>query len=185
MCTCMHGINEFTTNFVNVVLELAENVVTLNEDKPITKISEETYQLMEKRRKMNNNTENITAKVDFQNYVKLCEKKIVLEDTRRFSYYMIQKIIEENKSLKTAKRNLILGRKRILALKTRRGKITYNQEQILKETVNFYSELYCSPEQISNIPTSSNTNDILLAVLKEVVSIAIKIKKNGKSSRED
>ena len=176
-------INEFTANFVNVVLESAENVSGLQGDKPIKKISEGTKQLMEKRRKMKYNKENNIAKVEFSELCKTLRKKIV-EDTRKFNCHMIQQAIEENKSLKTAKRKLMIGRKRILALKTKNGKITRNQDHILKEAANFYSELYSSPEEIRDTSTPSNTNNIP-AILKEEVAAAIKEMRKGKASGED
>ena len=78
------------------------------------------------------------------------------------------------KKIKFAKQYLIVGRKRILALKTKNGKISSNHEQILLEAINFYSELYNLPKHNSVISTSRNTNDIIAAIMKEDVSMAIK-----------
>ena len=142
-------INEFNMNFINVVLESAENVIGLEEDKPIKKISEETCQLIEKRRKIKYNKENILARVEFSEKCKTLQKKVV-EDTRSLHHNAVQKVTEENKNPNAPKRNLMFGRKRILVLQTKSGKITRNQEQILKEATNFYSELYSSPEQVSD-----------------------------------
>ena len=64
-------------------MESDENVVGLKEDKPIKKVSEGIRQLMERRRKMVCNTENIIAKVDFIELCKNLRKKIV-EDTKGF-----------------------------------------------------------------------------------------------------
>ena len=63
--------------------------------------------------------------------------KKIEENCRKFNCNMVPKAIEENKNLEIAKGNLMLGRKRILVLKTKSGKITRNQQQILKKTANF------------------------------------------------
>ena len=77
----------------------------------------------------------------------------------------------------------MLSKIRILEQKKKSGEIIRYQEQVLKEAANFYLELHSSPEQISDISTPSNTNDILPAILKEV-SMGIKIMKYGKASEE-
>ena len=87
--------NEFMTNFVNIVSESPENF-GLGEEKPIEKISEETCQLKEKKRKMKYNKENI-AKIEFSELCKTQKQKIV-QEARRFNCNMIQKAIEENKA---------------------------------------------------------------------------------------
>ena len=64
-------VNRFPTNFVNAVLKSAENVVRVEEDKSIKKISEETHQPMEKRKKRNITRKVLLQRLNFQNYVKL------------------------------------------------------------------------------------------------------------------
>ena len=58
-------ISDFPTDFVSVVLESSENVVGLEESKPIMKILEKISQLIEKRRKMKSNKKNIITEVEF------------------------------------------------------------------------------------------------------------------------
>ena len=56
----------------------------------------------------------------------------------------------------------MLHRKIILALMTKKGKITRNQKQVLKvPTFFFYPESYSSPEQIKIILIPWAENDIL------------------------
>ena len=50
-------------------------------------------------------------------------RKKIAQETIRFHCNMILKTTEENKSLKTAKRNLMFGRKKILALMKKSRKI--------------------------------------------------------------
>ena len=83
-------------------MESAENIVGLDEEKPNKEISEETCQFMEKIRKIKCNKNIIIAKVEFSELYKTLLKNII-EDTRRFNCNIIQKDIEENKSLKTTK----------------------------------------------------------------------------------
>ena len=81
-------INEFRTNFANAVLELAENVAEFEEDKLIEKMSEETHQLIVKRKKNKFKKKNTIVKVEIAELCKNLWKKII-DDTRRFNCNII------------------------------------------------------------------------------------------------
>ena len=80
-----------------------------------SKISEETKLLMKKRREMKEE-ENCIKRIEYTELNKTVRKKI-RDDVRRYNENLVRNTIEENKSLKKTKQQLMIGIKQIIAVK--------------------------------------------------------------------
>jgi len=110
-----------------------------------SKISEETKLLMKKRREMKE--ENHIKRIEYIELNKTVRKKM-REDVRRYNEKLVRNTIEENRSLKKTKQQLMIGKKQIIAVKRPDGTVSRNKEEIIKIFENFYRELYYSEEEL-------------------------------------
>ena len=104
---------------------------------------------MKKRREMKEE-ENCIKRIEYIELNKTVRKKI-REDVRRYNENLVKNTIEENKSLKKAKQQLMIGKKQIIAVKRPDGTVTRNKEEIINIFENFYTELYYSEEELLSL----------------------------------
>ena len=146
--------------------------------KQTNKISEETKQLMRKRRewKHNNSPRNQIE------YTELCKtaRKRVRERIRQSNYQLIQTTIENDKSIKKMKQQLITSKKRLLRIKKKDGSTTSHQREILERIKEFYSTLY--DDSIEQATNDSTVKIDVSEVLPAEVQQAIRNLKNGKTA---
>ena len=110
-----------------------------------SKISEETKLLMKKRREMKEENNHI-KRIEYIELNKTVRKKM-REDIRRYNEKLVRNTIEENRSLKKPKQ-LMIGKKQIIAVKRPDGTVSRNKEEIIKIFENFCRELYYSEEEL-------------------------------------
>ncbi|XP_072375816.1 uncharacterized protein, partial [Diabrotica undecimpunctata] len=94
---------------------------------------------METRRKLKNKNDT-NARVLQQLNKDI--NKAVRKDVRQYNTKKITTVVEENKSLKVLKRCQALGKKNIVKLADRNGKVVIDKDKIIKVDEEFYTELY-------------------------------------------
>ena len=130
---------------------------------------------MKKRREMKEEESHI-KRIEYIELNKTLRKKI-REDVRRYNENLVRNTIEENKSLKKTKQQLMIGKKQIVAVKRPDGTVTRNKEEIIKIFENFYRELYYSDEELGNEDTEENYVEVP-DVMKEEVDKVLQGMKN-------
>lgn len=134
-------INEMTITELNEeIVETITNAIReitpkINNSK--TSQRNEIKQLLDQRRKLAAEDRKGTAE-----YTALCKliRRRIKENKTKTQEEKINKVIEQNKSMKALKPKL--GKKQIYALKNKDGEIIEDREEILKTVENFYRDLY-------------------------------------------
>ncbi|XP_072380586.1 uncharacterized protein [Diabrotica undecimpunctata] len=103
------------------------------------KISQKTKRLMETQRELKNKNDT-NARVLQQLNKDI--NKAVRKDVRQYNTKKITTVVEENKILKVLKRCQALGKKNIVKLADRNGKVVTDKNKIIKVVEEFYTELY-------------------------------------------
>jgi len=101
-------INSKNKILAEIIRETAKEIAGTREKRE-SKISEETKVLMKKRREMKEE-ENYIKRIEYIELNKTARKKI-REDVRRYNENLVRNTIEENKNLKKAKQQLMIGEK--------------------------------------------------------------------------
>jgi len=127
--------------------------------------------------------ENCIKRIEYIELNKTARKKI-REDVRRHNENLVRNTIEENKSLKKTKQQLMIGKKDIIAVKRSDRTVTRNKEEIINIFENFYRELYYSEEELGN-EDSEETDVEVPDAMKEEVDKVLPGMKNEKSPGED
>ena len=145
------------------------------------KITEVTRQLMKKRREMKPKKDDPISRIE---YIEICKtlRKHITEDVRKFNCELVKKAVENNKSLKGAKRQLGIGKKGIFALKTEEGFTTKNRSKIVRIVEDFYNKLYHNEEE--DVDIEQGDEDVP-HILQEEVAEAIQSMKKGKAPGKD
>ena len=110
-----------------------------------SKFSEETKNFMEKRRNLKTPT-TAKEKIEATKLNKLIRKK-QRNDLRKHKATTIQRVIEQGKSFKMAKRQLNRGRLQFTSVLEEDGTLTTDRERIVKRSREFYKKLYSSTRQ--------------------------------------
>lgn len=173
-------LKDLNTNITNILIQTATEVAGKQRQVKNDKLSDKTKLLLNKRREMKINVNDVPKKIE---YAALCKtvRKCITDDIRKYNCNLVKKSIEENKGIKSVKKHFCCGRKRIFALKAKDGKILKNQEGILKRVEEFYSDL-C--RDTNNSCLVQNSKSEIPPILKEV-QFAVKKMKKGKAPGED
>ena len=110
-----------------------------------SKFSEETKNFMEKRRNLKTPT-TAKEKIEATELNKLIRKK-QRNDLRKHKATTIQRVIEQGKSSKMAKRQLNRGRLQFTSVLEEDGTLTTDRERIVERSREFYEKLYSSTRQ--------------------------------------
>ena len=110
-----------------------------------SKFSEETKNFMEKRRNLKTPT-TAKEKIEATELNKLIRKK-QRNDLRKHKATTIQRVIEQGKSFKMAKRQLNRGRLQFTSVLEEDGTLTTDRERIVERSREFYKKLYSSTRQ--------------------------------------
>ena len=109
------------------------------------KFSEETKNFMEKRRNLKTPT-TAKEKIEATELNKLIRKK-QRNDLRKHKATTIQRVVEQGKSFKMAKRQLNRGRLQFKGVLEEDGTLTTDRERIVERSREFYEKLYSSTRQ--------------------------------------
>ena len=107
-----------------------------------SKFSEETKNFMEKRRNLKTPT-TAKEKIEATELNKLIRKK-QRNDLRKHKATTIQRVIEQGKSFKMAKRQLNRGRLQFTSVLEEDGTLTTDRERVVERSREFYEKLYSS-----------------------------------------
>ena len=110
-----------------------------------SKFSEETKNFMEKRINLKTPT-TAKEKIEATELNKLIRKK-QRNDLRKHKATTIQRVIEQGKSFKMAKRQLNRGRLQFTSVLEEDGTLTTDRERIVERSREFYEKLYSSTRQ--------------------------------------
>ena len=110
-----------------------------------SKFSEETKNFMEKRRNLKTPT-TAKEKIEAMELNKLIHKK-QRNDLRKHRATTIQRVIEQGKSFKMAKRQLNRGRLQFTSVLEEDGTLTTDRERIVERSREFFEKLYSSTRQ--------------------------------------
>ena len=183
-------VNEVNKTLISTLRNVAEEIVGETATKPVKKITEETKELMRKRRELKPKKNDPKSKVEYAELCKTVRKRIT-EDVRKFNCDLVRKAVEDNKSLKTAKRQLCIGRKGVFALKRENGTITKNSKEIIHIVERFYNKLYKNDaDKAENKEEEVERKEDeeaapVVPVMEDEVCSAVKCMKKGKCPGED
>lgn len=179
--TNIEQLNETLVKVLKKAQKKCENKQTRKNEK----LSEDTRDLMQRRREMKDkHTTNTTELRSLNKSI----SKAIRKDIRSFNTKEINNTIEQNKSLKVLKRKLRPGTRNIFKLKNKHGHIKYEQQEILKVTEEYYRTLYGRDDSIQEveIPVIQNVgSEELPDITEEEIESAIKCMKNNKTPGED
>ena len=134
---------------------------------------------MKKRKEMKEEESHI-KRIEYIELNKTLRKKI-REAVRRYNENLVRNTIDENKSLKKTKQQLMIGKKQIVAVKRPDGTVTRNKEEIIFE--NLYRELHYSEEELGN--EDSEENDVKFPDVMKEVDKVLRGMKNGNRQKMD
>ena len=150
------NLNEANEAFNNAITTSAKEIAGVNEPQTLDKLSAETKGLLQKRRMMKK--ERQTGPNHEYSQLQKDLRKKMKEDIRAFNTGMVRKALENNRSVKTARRNLDIGKPQIQALKAEDGSVIINRDKILKRVEEFYQQLY-DVQGSSATPSQKTTPD--------------------------
>lgn len=176
---CSVSINEKNTRIQQTILSAVKAVVT-TKSKKVSKLSKETKDLMKKKREFI--ISNPIEEAKFRELNKLVRKKVT-DDVRKYNTNLIKVTIENNKSMKKAKRTVSVGNHIISSIKRQDGSITSNKVEIVEVFKDFFQELYSS-DRINQVNMITPQEEVAIVTVAEVLR-AIKFMKKGKCPGED
>src|SRR5271154_1126631 len=106
--------------------------------------------------------------------IELCKtvRKQMREEIRKYNVQLVQKVLTENRGLKSAKLKTKESKSLMVAIRNKDGSITTDRDKIVERCAEFYRELYSSTTDRPTIQTS--TEDSVPEVLGAVVQHAVK-----------
>ena len=134
-------IDQINEQFTNIIKEAAIEVGGRKEKNKTGKLSNETKQLMKKRRNMKVGT--VRDNIELVELTKTINKK-KKEDVRKFNMQKVNQALISGTSVKTTKKRLGIGKSQMFAIKKPDGEVTYNRNYIVKAIENFYTDLNSS-----------------------------------------
>jgi ribonuclease HII len=140
------NIDAWNEEFTNIIQDSALKTAGMKNKGKSSKISDDTKNLMEKRRKLNADS-NIKNRIE---YAKMCKdiRKMVKTDIRKYNMDAVEHAIAEGESIKKTRRHIEKGKPKITCLIDRNGKEIKNQDEILERIHEFYEDLYTSEQKI-------------------------------------
>ncbi|KAL1447418.1 hypothetical protein WDU94_003530 [Cyamophila willieti] len=180
---CDQDINTMNIDMSKMVKEVALEVAGRKEKKCNKKVTEETRKLMDKRRTMRLEINDVNNNIEYRDLCKTIRKRL-RDDIRKYNTDIVQKAIEDNTSLKQANKKLIIGKNEIFTLKKENGESTKNPNEIIKIVETFYNNLYGDSTKEQMIVINNQDSDVPSITTDEVWKVMRKMK-NGKSPGED
>ncbi|XP_072043115.1 uncharacterized protein [Amphiura filiformis] len=147
------------------------------------KLSQETKDLLSRRRDMAAQEKHNTPE-----YRELCKsaRKKMKTDIRNFNTEHVRREIENNRSVKKAKRSLVIGKNQIIQMKEEDGTIINDRDRIIKRAEEFYQDLYDSKTPVPDVNlVPEHEEEDILDVGADEVEAALKSMNNGKSPGPD
>ena len=140
-------MDSLNKNMTEMIQQSALRIAKQTKKQKNPKISSPTRALMKKRREI---IENETPR-DHIEYVEICKtiKNKAKEDIRKHNIDEIRETIEASKSLKKVRRTHSLGKNRMITLLDKQGKEIQEQDRIMAQIEEFYSELYDSDQAVT------------------------------------
>ena len=146
------------------------------------KIQDDTPDLMEKRRKLKQDSQGINS-IEYTELSKTINKKII-EDVRKFNVQRVKQAIENNKGIGKAYREIKIGKTHVTAIKDKNGNIATNSEKILEVIAEFYQTL-CKNDAATNNINPSHDMESILEIKEDEIQNAIKKMKQEKAPGPD
>ena len=142
--TC-EDIDSFNCDLVTIVKESAKKVAGIKKSSKIDKISEQTRQLLHKRREMKQDA----SKYGRIEYTELCKTiwKRIRNVIRKYNVLVVQNALQNNKGLKSTKTQSKRGQHLMTAIKAKDGKIVTDRKEIVEQCAQFYRDLYSSSNE--------------------------------------
>lgn len=160
-------------NDADVIIDTIKGAARKAGGKPVRKIdckiSEETKELQARRREMKASLRTRRQKSDYAEISKITKKRI-REDIRQYNYNLTLRTIEENRSQKKARRQLIVGKYQIVAIKSESGDRVDNRDDILKVVQKFYQQLYQDDRSRVNIEVGEEIPHVLPIEVKHALN---------------
>jgi hypothetical protein len=177
------SIDEINETLTKIIVDTAEKLAKESPtNQNIFKISPTTQKLIEKRTKLNANTNHI----EFIELNKTIKKNLRIEK-RSHNTRIIQNTIENNKSLKRTFKNMSPGQNQIISLKDKNENILYDRHQMSNRIKEFYEDLYDTKttNKINKPPNNyEHENDVPNIILGEI-EMALKSMPNNKTPGPD
>ena len=177
----MKLLDNINNNIICPILKIA-NKYKEKTHKP-KMFSQNTFNLMEKRRKMKKPTTN-REKIETAELNKLISKE-QRKDNRKYREEMIKEIISQGKSFKIAKKKLNTGRLQFTGVREKDDSITKDRERIVARAREFYEELYSSDQMMPPNDQSTSEFHNLPDIEPWEVKLAVKQSKKGKAPGKD
>jgi len=134
------NINDLNNNIIEPLISAAIN--WKDTSTKVEKFSEETKDLMNKRRNLKAPT-TAREKIELAELNKLIRKK-QRQDVRKHRTTVVHEVIQQGKGFKMAKRKLNQGRLQFTGVQEADGTITTDRERIVERAHEFYGKLYSS-----------------------------------------
>ena len=178
--TC-EDIDSFNCNLVTIVKESAKKVAGNKKSSKIDKISEQTRQMLQKRREMKQDVSKY-GKIE---YTELCKtiRKRIRDEIRGYNVLVVQNALQNNKGLKAAKIRSKKGQPLMTAIKAIDGKIITDRREIVEQCAQFYKDLYSS--SLARPSISTTERKYIPDILAREVQHAMQQMKNNKAPGED
>jgi len=146
------------------------------------KLSKETLELLKKRREMKQ--QSGIQKIEYAETCKTIRKRMK-EEIRQYNMKQIEQTIHKNASLKQTRKQFILGKSQVIALKSRDGVVIHDRDKIIKRVEEFYQDLYASKKTLKNPEINEDEEDEIPNITINEVKKAITDMKRGKAPGED
>ncbi|XP_029636887.1 uncharacterized protein LOC115212188 [Octopus sinensis] len=140
------------------------------------RISEETTKLLEKRKNMKKTIEDHLEYSILSRVIRQQLKK----DLEVYRMEKLLKAAEEKKSLKKCKRDMVLYRSEVMALKNTDGIPVNDKNEMEKVCEDFYTKLFKSTRNVQPLPPLQQEENVPPILVSEVER-AISLMKNGKA----
>ena len=176
-------VEDMNDNFTKILKEASLSIAGKAHRSTQSKLSEETKDLLKKRRNMKIRTDR--DKIEAAELSKIINKKKT-EDIRKFNMTKIEETLRNGRSMKATKRMLGIGKSQMFSLRNSNGEVTNNRDEIIKVAEKFYTDLYSSDDRPNNVNQEEvNIDTPVPAVTVEEVRTAIRHAKRGKASGRD
>ena len=176
-------VEDMCDNFTRIITEASLSIAGKTHKNTQGKLSEETKDLLRKRRNMTIRTAR--DQIEAAELSKTISKK-KNEDIRKFNMTNIEETLRSGGSMKATKRMLAIGKNQMFSLRNSKGEIVNNRDEIINVAEEFYTKLYSSEERLDDVAQEHINNDALVpAVTIGEVRSALRDTKRGKASGSD
>jgi hypothetical protein len=181
LATTCEDIDSFNCDLVTIVKESAKKVAGIKKSSKIDKISEQTRQLLHKRREMKQDA----SKYGRIEYTELCKtiRKRIRDEIRGYNVLVVQNALQNNKGLKSTKTQSKRGQQLMTAIKAKDGKIVTDRKEIVEQCAQFYRDLYSSSKERPSV--TPIREECIPDILAREVQHAVQQMKNNKAPGED